>query len=87
MEIKFVPVTTNLDNALAELGALSLSKPDALQLLFDRVAGLEELLRIEVKCDPAAGTSDLLVLLEPSDTLTNFITALRAADVDDLVVE
>lgn len=75
-----------LDDLEAALAASSDSLKERVQLLFDVPEFFKELFSFEVDSD-AATADETAVLLNPSDRFGVLLAALRAGDVEGLVVE
>jgi hypothetical protein len=84
------PIFKELEKAKLSISALDESAKalfeHAFNLLLKRGDLVSEFLRFEA-CDSPTGTSNFLVSLNPTNSLSLFLAALAAGDVDSLVVE
>ena len=73
---------------MAALSAFQLEAgTDRAQLFLDGLLDLSELARVHVDSSAASRAGRCLVVLEPSDLLAEFVSAVRAGEGDRLVVE
>ena len=81
-------ITSLADDVAAAIAETELPEParEALQRFFNLPDLAQKLLRIEADAGPA-GAGDLTVALHPTDLFRMLPAAIRAGDIDGLIVE
>lgn len=82
LQIRVIPDSAPILDALAELSTLAKSFPEAVQRFLDGLLDRSELVRVHSIDGPAEPAGDLRILLEPSDRLREFLAAARAGNID-----
>lgn len=92
LSLRLVVRGDNLTPAIRELGTLLDGLPRELaEKAADRLLGIldvpAKIVRVEGDGSAATGADEFAVRLEPSDLLLGFMAALRAGDIEHLLVE
>lgn len=70
--------------ALDSLAQLAQTRREAVEAFLDGLDSPSQLFRFDQDVPPAAGTGDLRIVLEPSESLRDFLLAARTGECDGL---
>lgn len=82
LQIRVVPDSAPILDALAELSALAKRFPEAVQSLLDGLLDPSELVRLDGSGGAAGPAGEFRIAFQPSDRLRDFLAAFPAGDVE-----
>lgn len=78
----FIGDSSSVDKLFAEIKGFSAPGLQAFRDFLDGFDSFNEAFRIKQVYSSASGANNLVVIFEPSDSLTEFVAALRAREVN-----